>query len=157
MAKSTDATDDNLYDGLYGDDFEEDFTLPDEGQSAEPTADKATAEPEEPQVAASAAEPESQAPAENQNPSQSTAAPAPTKPIETTTLPPKPSTSGEGPNMSYSAQVAQQFSAYRQTPSQERQQRLDARMSQTLPSDRTSQIPSNADRPIRPSEMKDEG
>lgn len=38
-----------------------------------------------------------------------------------TSLPPKPSQS----NLSYSAQIAQQFSAYQQTPSQERQQRSE--------------------------------
>jgi RNA-binding protein Musashi len=38
-------------------------------------------------------------------------------------LPPKPS--GATPTLSYSAQVAKQFSAYQQTPSQERQQRRE--------------------------------
>lgn len=49
-----------------------------------------------------------------------------------TSLPPKPKTATGGsappnpsPSMSYSAQIAQQFSTYQQTPSQERQQRSD--------------------------------
>lgn len=75
-------------------------------------------------------------------------------------LPAKPSQSTE---LSYSAQVAKQFSAYKQTPAQERQQRT-----QTVPAS-TSKIPTAATdteassgeiaraRPTRPSEMKDEG
>lgn len=85
------------------------------------------------------------------------------EPPGTGTLPAKPATS-ESSGLSYSAQVAKQFSAYQQTPSQERQQRTSLALnsqSQAGPSaiathegsaDRNSQ-----DRPIRPSEMKDEG
>ncbi|TFK69807.1 hypothetical protein BDN72DRAFT_588152 [Pluteus cervinus] len=42
-------------------------------------------------------------------------------------LPPKPAPPGSNPSpaLSYSAQIAQQFSTYQQTPSQERQQRSD--------------------------------
>ncbi|KAH0834019.1 hypothetical protein J3R83DRAFT_11255 [Lanmaoa asiatica] len=76
------------------------------------------------------------------------------------TLPAKPATT-ESSGLSYSAQVAKQFSAYQQTPSQERQQRSALTNPQAGPSaiathegsaDRNSQ-----ERPIRPSEMKDEG
>jgi RNA-binding protein Musashi len=86
-------------------------------------------------------------------------------------LPAKPGpTSTSAEQMSYSAQIARQFSAYHQTPSQERQQRTEI----PLPANPTAQAaptsagPSaiaihetaaraNPDRPIRPSEMKDEG
>ncbi|KAH9040885.1 hypothetical protein EDB83DRAFT_2205832, partial [Lactarius deliciosus] len=82
-------------------------------------------------------------------------------------LPPKPaSASGSGGvPLSYSAQVAEQFSSsYRQTPSQERG-RLDAarlaqfQVNQTgAPSSGATSPTTDAQaRPIRPSEMKDEG
>ncbi|KAH9015888.1 hnRNP A1-gamma isoform [Lactarius pseudohatsudake] len=84
-------------------------------------------------------------------------------------LPPKPaSASGGGLPLSYSAQVAEQFSSsYRQTPSQERG-RLDAarlaqfQVNQTgAPSSGSTGANSPTTdaqaRPIRPSEMKDEG
>lgn len=85
------------------------------------------------------------------------------EPSGTGTLPAKPATA-ESSGLSYSAQVAKQFSAYQQTPSQERQQRAalptnsqsqagpSAIATHEGPTDRNSQ-----DRPIRPSEMKDEG
>lgn len=79
----------------------------------------------------------------------------------TGTLPAKPATT-EASGLSYSAQVAKQFSAYQQTPSQERQQRTALPTNpQPGPSaiaihegsaDRNSQ-----GRAVRPSEMKDEG
>ena len=66
-------------------------------------------------------------------------------------LPAKPSQSSE---LSYSAQIAQQFSAYKQTPAQERQ-------SKPLVLQSTGGNDSNGSqdgrRPVRPSEMKDEG
>ncbi|KAH9177920.1 hypothetical protein EDB89DRAFT_1825241, partial [Lactarius sanguifluus] len=81
-------------------------------------------------------------------------------------LPPKPaSASVGGVPLSYSAQVAEQFSSsYRQTPSQERG-RLDAarlaqfQVNQTgAPSSGATSPTTDAQaRPIRPSEMKDEG
>ena len=65
-------------------------------------------------------------------------------------LPPKPS-----PELSYSAQVAKQFSAYKQTPAQERQQY------QVSPATKSNGDPGSHDdnmrRAVRPSEMKDEG
>ena len=83
-------------------------------------------------------------------------------------LPPKPnaSSAANAAALSYSAQVAEQFSSsYRQTPSQERG-RLDAarlaQFNQTSPSSDSTGANSMADggaqtRPVRPSEMKDEG
>jgi hypothetical protein len=87
-------------------------------------------------------------------------------------LPAKPGpTSSSAEQMSYSAQIARQFSAYHQTPSQERQQRTEiplpanpnphAAPSSAGPSaiaiHEGSAARVNPDRPIRPSEMKDEG
>lgn len=70
-------------------------------------------------------------------------------------LPPKPvpqNASSSSGSLSYSAQIAQQFSAYQQTPSQERQQR----------SEQPKQIPSALDGGDsifgkKPSEMHDAG
>lgn len=71
-------------------------------------------------------------------------------------LPPKPTTDG---SLSYSAQIAKQFSSYQQTPSQERRQRDDAgftgQTSGNTPATGTHEDRTN--RPVRPSEMKDEG
>ena len=71
-------------------------------------------------------------------------------------LPPKPNTNANGSPLSYSAQVAEQFSSsYRQTPSQERGRLDAARLAQF-----NSMSASSTDgqsRPVRPSEMKDEG
>ncbi len=65
-------------------------------------------------------------------------------------LPPKPAT-----ELSYSAQVAKQFSAYKQTPAQERQQY------QVSPATKGSGAADgdhdDGRRAVRPSEMKDEG
>lgn len=80
-------------------------------------------------------------------------------------LPPKPNASNNGAHLSYSAQVAEQFSsAYRQTPSQERGRLDAARLAQFhqtgAPSGSTgatSPTDGRLDRPVRPSEMKDEG
>lgn len=74
-------------------------------------------------------------------------------------LPAKPTHAGE---LSYSAQIAQQFSAYKQTPAQERQQH--SHLSNTGVSvggtdavDLASYDGASGRRPVRPSEMKDEG
>lgn len=84
--------------------------------------------------------------------------------MSASSLPAKPQSSKNDP-MSYSAQVAKQFSAYQQTPSQERIQKPPL----PLPPNPSAQggpsaiathegpTDSHADRPIRPSEMKDEG
>jgi hypothetical protein len=84
-------------------------------------------------------------------------------------LPAKPeATSTSAEQMSYSAQIARQFSTYNQTPSQERQQRTEIPLpanpgapSSVAPSaiaiHEGSAARANPDRPIRPSEMKDEG
>jgi len=94
---------------------------------------------------------------------------------DTHSLPAKPGTSTEASaeqsQMSYSAQIARQFSAYHQTPSQERQQRTEiplptnpnahASIGSAVPTAIATHESSanrvNSDRPIRPSEMKDEG
>lgn len=76
-------------------------------------------------------------------------------------LPAKPSQTAE---LSYSAQVAKQFSVYKQTPAQERQQRTQSASSSTskahiasIDSMDTATHDSNRNRTVRPSEMKDEG
>lgn len=95
---------------------------------------------------------------------------------DTHSLPAKPGTtaaevSAEQSQMSYSAQIARQFSAYHQTPSQERQQRTEIPLPNnpnahtpagvaglaTIATHESSATRVNLDRPIRPSEMKDEG
>lgn len=95
----------------------------------------------------------------------------PTSGKDSHALPAKPAPGSTGAEqMSYSAQIARQFSTYNQTPSQERQQRSEIPLPanpaghNTIPSgtsaiathDSSSSRP-NHDRPIRPSEMKDEG
>ncbi|KAF8840319.1 hypothetical protein BDN67DRAFT_1011582 [Paxillus ammoniavirescens] len=134
---------------LYGDLYDDEFTVPldDEYQSPVETTGSPTLD----------------------NLSESTsAATTPTtttnvksEPSGTVSLPAKPA-AAESLGLSYSAQVAKQFSAYQQTPSQERQQRSafpanpqagpSAIATHEGPHDRGHQ-----DRPIRPSEMKDEG
>lgn len=88
------------------------------------------------------------------------------KPIPTISSSSKQSDSSAS-SISYSAQIAKQFSSYNQTPSQERQQRLaaiptfsseNAIAAITSFESRTPNIPSipnNAQ--IKPSDMKDEG
>jgi hypothetical protein len=72
--------------------------------------------------------------------------------INADALPPKPNT--DGSPLSYSAQVAEQFSsAYRQTPSQERGRLDAARLAQF----NSTGANDGQSRPVRPSEMKDEG
>ena len=71
--------------------------------------------------------------------------------LKESSLPPKPAT-----ELSYSAQVAKQFSAYKQTPAQERQQY------QVSPATKNNGVAEgdlndNGHRAVRPSEMKDEG
>lgn len=70
-------------------------------------------------------------------------------------LPPKPPTSSE---LSYSAQVAQQFSAYKQTPAQERQQYQASNASGSKANGASDSASfDDGRRAVRPSEMKDEG
>ncbi|KAI0370852.1 hypothetical protein BV20DRAFT_219135 [Pilatotrama ljubarskyi] len=73
-------------------------------------------------------------------------------------LPPKPPSSSE---LSYSAQVAQQFSAYKQTPAQERQQYQVSPSTSGSKANGAGTGDSSQDdasrRAVRPSEMKDEG
>jgi len=74
-------------------------------------------------------------------------------------LPPKPNTFNNGVPLSYSAQVAEQFSSsYRQTPSQERGRLDAARLAQFNQSGSTGASSTDGlSRMVRPSEMKDEG
>jgi hypothetical protein len=149
--------------GLYGEEFEEDFvvsTLGNPSNITDAIGDDSGAELLE--------LPEDVSPLEE-------ARPIPTlldsrSRSNADALPPKPTSAGGGGgggggSLSYSAQVAEQFSsAYRQTPSQERG-RLDAarlaqfQVNQTgAPSGSTGPgSPDGQARPIRPSEMKDEG
>ncbi|KAF8553628.1 hypothetical protein OG21DRAFT_1208810 [Imleria badia] len=135
---------------LYGDLYDDEFTVPldDEYQSPVEPAPSSTLDK----------------PSESTTPTTTTTAPAVNvraEPSGTGTLPAKPATT-DSSGLSYSAQVAKQFSAYQQTPSQERQQRTalltnpqpgpSAIATHEGPADRNSQ-----GRPIRPSEMKDEG
>jgi RNA-binding protein Musashi len=76
-------------------------------------------------------------------------------------LPAKPLSPNSG-SLSYSAQIAQQFSAYQQTPSQERQQRteiLSSKRSSTLPANEGSSSAGSPDTVFgkKPSEMHDAG
>ena len=158
-----------LYAGLYGEEFEEDFavsTLVIPSGITDAIGDDANAELLDPSEDITITlEPEE-------------AKPIPTldsRPrLNADALPPKPLSAGNNNNnnhnggggpLSYSAQVAEQFSsAYRQTPSQERG-RLDAarlaqfQVNQTgAPSGSAGASPVDGGaRPIRPSEMKDEG
>jgi len=96
-------------------------------------------------------------PQDDQHPSSE---PAPkSDPIDSPSLPAKPLAAADAASLSYSAQVAKQFSVYQQTPSQERQQRPANGIPQAGPSAIATHESdrSRADRPIRPSEMKDEG
>jgi hypothetical protein len=184
MAK-VEASDDSLYDGtlfsslfiisithqkvfdagLYGEEFEEDFTVPTLGNPSGLTDaigdDDAGAELVEPP-------PEDVTLTLEPPPEEEVTRPIPTLDSRprlnnnVDALPPKPTTGNNG-SLSYSAQVAEQFSsAYRQTPSQERG-RLDAARLAQFQVNQTGAgsgagAPSNSEaRPIRPSEMKDEG
>lgn len=86
---------------------------------------------------------------------QSLQSPLETKPpTGVSSLPAKPSQS----ELSYSAQIAQQFSAYKQTPAQERQSRsLTSQPSGGTDSSNNSLQDASGRRAVRPSEMKDEG
>ncbi|KAH9976779.1 hypothetical protein BGW80DRAFT_880422 [Lactifluus volemus] len=193
MAK-VESTDDNLYDGLYGDEFEEDFAVSALGNPTaltDPSGDVTPTEfleppPDDPSFAT---------PTTTTTTSASTTTTT-TLPLETdvaqpiptldssrtrssadATLPPKPNSNGAGTPLSYSAQVAEQFSSsYRQTPSQERVRLDAARFAQFNQTGAPSGSPTTSTasaalaasggavviidgqaRPVRPSEMKDEG
>lgn len=187
MAKVDSTTDDNLYDGtffvlssyhpfltlapgLYGDEFEEDFVVSALGNSSAITdsavADGATEfiEPPEDLSASIPLEVEAAQPIPTFD---STASSRPRTNADA--LPPRPNTLSGASNaasspLSYSAQVAEQFSSsYRQTPSQERGRLDAARLAQFnqpgAPSGSMGATgsPDGLARPVRPSEMKDEG
>lgn len=141
---------------LYGEDDNE-FAVP--LQDADEAEEQSYEKPEEIGVT------------DKQKSESSTQQSSPTSGKDSHALPAKPapgSTAAE--QISYSAQIARQFSAYNQTPSQERQQRSEiplpanptghnitpAGTSAIATHDSSSTRPS-PDRPIRPSEMKDEG
>lgn len=77
-------------------------------------------------------------------------------------LPAKP-TGSSGAQLSYSAQIAKQFSAYQQTPSQERQQHQNLRSGQVRPLSAPSEhkaVPGTSTDTVfgkKPSEMHDSG
>lgn len=84
--------------------------------------------------------------------SQAQSQPEDTKPATgVSSLPAKPSSS----ELSYSAQITQQFSAYKQTPAQERQSRPLALQSPGGGDEANGS--QDGRRAVRPSEMKDEG
>ncbi|KZP30113.1 hypothetical protein FIBSPDRAFT_946224 [Athelia psychrophila] len=140
-----------LYDDLYGEDDNE-FAVPLEDGGEETYEDTAGAEEDE--------EIEIQTEAYDAKAAGKADAHA---------LPAKPGAQ-TAEQMSYSAQIARQFSSYNQTPSQERQQRAEiplpanpkvqqqAGTSAIATHDTTATTRgAGQDRPIRPSEMKDEG
>ena len=175
--------------GLYGDEFEEDFAVSALGNPTtitDPSGDVTPTEflepsPEDPSFATPTTATTSATANTTALPLETDVAqPIPTfdssRPRSSTdaSLPPKPNSStsngaAAGTPLSYSAQVAEQFSSsYRQTPSQERSRLDAARLAQFNQSGGPSGSPTTAAagavvivdgqaRPVRPSEMKDEG
>ena len=156
--------------GLYGDEFEEDFVVSALGNPPTITdsavaVDDGTADFIEPPEDLSVTIPEVEA-AQPIPTFDSTASSRPRTNADA--LPPRPNAASGASNtasnpLSYSAQVAEQFSSsYRQTPSQERGRLDAARLAQfnqpSAPSGSTGATGSpDGLRPVRPSEMKDEG
>lgn len=147
---------------LYGEDDNE-FVVPLQDGEDEPDETPQETHPDDKFEAKSTTKPEASSP----QPSPVSAGKA-----DAHSLPAKPeATSSSAEQMSYSAQIARQFSTYNQTPSQERQQRTEIPLpanpsahptqSSATPSaiaiHEGSAARANLDRPIRPSEMKDEG
>jgi hypothetical protein len=157
--------------GLYGDELEEDFavsTLGNPSAITDSAADGGAAEFIEPPEDLSAL-----GEAEVAQPIPTLDSRPPRMMMNADALPPKPNAASSGGSLvgasplSYSAQVAEQFSSsYRQTPSQERGRLDAARLAQFNQTAQNAGAPpgstgaSAADgqtRPVRPSEMKDEG
>jgi len=155
--------------GLYGDEFEEDFVVSALGNSSAITdsaIDDGTAEFIEPpeDLSATITEVEVAQPIPTYD---STASSRPRTNADA--LPPRPNAASGASNaasspLSYSAQVAEQFSSsYRQTPSQERGRLDAARLAQfNQPGAPSGSMGATGSldglaRPVRPSEMKDEG
>ncbi len=157
--------------GLYGDELEEDFavsTLGNPSAITDSAADDGAAEFIEPPEDLSAL-----GEAEAAQPIPTLDSRPPRMMMNADALPPKPNAASSGGSLvaasplSYSAQVAEQFSSsYRQTPSQERGRLDAARLAQFNQATQNASAPpgstgaSAADgqaRPVRPSEMKDEG
>lgn len=107
------------------------------------------------------------APSSEPKPEEKAPQPAASSSKADLSLPAKPSSSSAqtAASLSYSAQIAQQFSAYQQTPSQERQQRQHGTSAQTFVPPKTSPIAtvdssaSDSDTVFgkKPSEMHDAG
>ena len=153
--------------GLYGDEFEEDFVvsaLDNPPTITDSVVDHGTTDFIDPPEDVSVAVPEVEA-AQPIPTFDSTASSRPRTNADA--LPPRPNAASGASNtaLSYSAQVAEQFSSsYRQTPSQERGRLDAARLAQfTQPgapsgsTGATGSPPDGLARPVRPSEMKDEG
>ncbi|KZT05194.1 uncharacterized protein LAESUDRAFT_233086 [Laetiporus sulphureus 93-53] len=120
---------DDIYDDLYGDSADiQDVSPPPSASTEEPPV----------QIHDTSSEPQ-----QRERKISSGEISLPAKPIQSTEL-------------SYSAQIARQFSAYKQTPVQERQQQS---RTQGLSTDVEMTIYDGGStrRPVRPSEMKDEG
>jgi hypothetical protein len=178
--------------GLYGDEFEEDFAVSALGNPTaltDPSGDVTPTEfleppPDDPSFATPTTTTTTSASTTTTLPLETDVAqPIPTLDSSRTrssadaTLPPKPNSNGAGTPLSYSAQVAEQFSSsYRQTPSQERVRLDAARLAQFNQTGAPSGSPTTSTasaalaasggavviidgqaRPVRPSEMKDEG
>ncbi|KAI8972551.1 hypothetical protein BD414DRAFT_425755 [Trametes punicea] len=127
MAGSLDS---DLYDDLYGDNEDNREESTQQGQTQSQTDEKQS-------TAEETKREEKSAPVKKES-----------------SLPPKPAQSSE---LSYSAQVAQQFSAYKQTPAQERQQYQPSGSKTNGASHGDASQDDNGRRAKRPSEMKDEG
>ncbi|KAI5990436.1 hnRNP A1-gamma isoform [Pisolithus albus] len=129
---------DNADSDLYGDLYDDGFTIPldDDGQPSSESF-------------------EILVPEDDQTLSESTEKPLSSDNIS---LPAKPSSTADPSGLSYSAQVAKQFSAYQQTTeSGATTTTLLFLHLDHLPSRLMKLTALRADRPIRPSEMKDEG
>ncbi|KAF5314298.1 hypothetical protein D9619_011865 [Psilocybe cf. subviscida] len=149
----TSTLDSDLYGDIYGDEELLEFEELDEAeamdQSEQPVANEPEADTKPPPVAvAPASTPTITAPASD----------------ALKGLPPKPTASTTAPDaasLSYSAQIAKQFSAYQQTPSQERQQRSQIPLPPNPRANgaRPSTITTSGDTVFgkKPSEMHDAG
>ncbi|KAJ3823439.1 hnRNP A1-gamma isoform [Lentinula raphanica] len=146
--------DSDLYGDIYGDE-ENDFGF------IEPNVDENVTQT----VVASSTKTDAKTEEQSSQPTPTPSATA-SKGETSSSLPPKPTTVNPSQNgnssLSYSAQIAQQFSAYQQTPSQERQQRSHhgpSGVQKTSPIATIDSTTSDADTVFgkKPSEMHDAG
>ncbi|RDB19606.1 hypothetical protein Hypma_013256 [Hypsizygus marmoreus] len=151
------ALDSDLYGDIYGDDDAEYQTAQPDNEGEDNTEDFQDEVSPETSISPSTTEPASQ-------PKKPPPSSAPQDAVAHRSLPPKPMS----PNsLSYSAQIAQQFSAYQQTPSQERQQRAEIPLPPNpravvgaMSSSSTALTREDADASVfgkKPSEMHDSG